>query len=112
MHGISRLIEKTISFYELKATGLIELASLTKTEVDNAFKRVTMFFEASKNKELFKDLEVTALEYGLSRQIDDRGRVIRKVNLYLFSERALSGRISAIGAGEIAEVPASTTGDI
>uniref|UniRef100_UPI00311DB9ED AIPR family protein n=1 Tax=Vibrio sp. TaxID=678 RepID=UPI00311DB9ED len=84
-----------------------ELASLTGTDVDSAFKRVAKFFEASKSKELFKDLEETAPEYGLSRQIYDRGRTIRKVNFYLFSERALSGRVSAIEDGEISGVPAS-----
>jgi len=70
-----------------------ELASLTGTDVDNAFKRIAKFFEVSKSKQLFKDLEETAPEYGLSRQIYDRGRAIRKVNFYLFSERALSGRV-------------------
>lgn len=84
-----------------------ELASLTKTDVDSAFKRVAKFFEASKSKELFKDLEETAPEYGLSRQIYDRGRAIRKINFYLFSERALSGRISAIEDSLIAGVPVS-----
>lgn len=84
-----------------------ELASLTGTDVDNAFKRVAKFFEASKSKELFKDLEETASEYGLSRQIYDRGRAIFKVNFYLFSERALSGRVSAIEDGEISGVPVS-----
>ncbi|MGR5254335.1 AIPR family protein [Vibrio astriarenae] len=84
-----------------------ELASLTGTDVDSTFKRVAKFFEASKSKEFFKDLEETAPEYGLSRQIYDRGRAIRKVNFYLFSERALSARVSAIEDGEISEVPAS-----
>lgn len=84
-----------------------KLASLTGTDVDSAFKRVAKFFEASKSKELFKDLEETAPEYGLSRQIYDRGRAICKVNFYLFSERALSGRVSAIEDGEISEVPVS-----
>lgn len=84
-----------------------ELVSLTKTDVTSAFKRVAKFFEASKSKELFKDLEETAPEYGLSRQIYDRGRVIRKVNLFLFSERALSGRISALEDNEIAGIPVS-----
>lgn len=84
-----------------------ELGSLTKTDVDSVFKRVAKFFEASKSKELFKDLEETAPEYGLSRQIYDRGRAIIKVNFYLFSERALSGRISTIEDAEISKVPAS-----
>lgn len=84
-----------------------ELASLSGTEVDSAFKRVAKFFEASKSKGLFKDLEETAPEYGLSRQIYDRGRAIRKVNFYLFSERALSSRVSAIEDGEVSGVPVS-----
>ncbi len=84
-----------------------ELTSLTKTDVDSAFKRVTKFFEASKSKELFKDLEETAPEYGLSRQLYDRRKAIRKVNLFLFSERALSGRMSALEDGEIAGIPVS-----
>lgn len=83
------------------------LLSLTKTDVDSAFKRLSKFFEASKSKELFKDLEETAPEYGLSRQIYDRGRAISKVNLYLFSERVLSGRVSSIEDGDIAGYPTS-----
>lgn len=84
-----------------------DLDSLTKTDVNSTFKRVAKFFEASKSRELFKDLEETAPVYGLSKQIYDRGKAIRKVNIYLFSERALSGRISVIEDGEITGVPAS-----
>lgn len=84
-----------------------ELASLTKTEVDIAFKRVAKFFEASKSKELFRDLEETSPEYGLSREINERARSIRKVNLFLFSERILSGRVSALDDDEIAGIPVS-----
>src|SRR3546814_10025147 len=49
-----------------------ELASLTRTEVAAAFKRVANFFEASANKGLAGELEVTSPEYGLARQIADR----------------------------------------
>src|SRR3546814_6115794 len=49
-----------------------ELASLTRTDVDAAFKRLTAFFEASLNKGLARELEVTSPEYGLARQIADR----------------------------------------
>jgi len=84
-----------------------ELSSLTKTDLDNYFKRLTKFFEASKNKELFKDLEETAPEYGLSRQIFDRRRAIIKVNFFLFSERALSGRIKTIEDDETSGIPVS-----
>jgi hypothetical protein len=84
-----------------------ELASLTRTEVDAAFKRAANFFEASIGKELACELEVTSPEYGLARQIADRKGVIRQINLILFSERTLSERIQALSDSEVAGVPTS-----
>jgi len=84
-----------------------ELTSLTKTEVESAFRRITKFFETSCNRELFKELEETAPEYGLSRQIYERKKSIRKVNFILFSERALSGRINALDSAEIVGIHVS-----
>ena len=84
-----------------------ELLSLTKTEVDSAFKRVVNFFEASKQKNLHLDLEETAPEYGLARQIEERGRLVRRVNFFLLSERALSGRLQALEDNEVCGIPAS-----
>lgn len=84
-----------------------ELGSLTKTDVDNFFKRITKFFNASKTKNLFNDLEETAPEYGISRQIYDRGETITKINFYLFSERALSNRVSSIDDNELLGCPVS-----
>lgn len=82
-----------------------ELASLTRTEVDAAFKRVTNFFEASLRKNLASDLEVTSPEYGLARQIADRKALIRRLNLFLLSERTLSDRIEALPDSDSAGVP-------
>jgi AIPR protein len=83
----------------------IELASLTRSDVDAAFKRVTNFFEASLRKNLASDLEVTSPEYGLARQIADRKVLIRHLNLFLVSERTLSDRIQALPDSETAGVP-------
>ncbi|WP_034293848.1 AIPR family protein [Herbaspirillum sp. RV1423] len=82
-----------------------ELASLGKTEVDAAFKRVTNFFEASANKNLAGELEVTSPEYGLARQIGDRSDVISQINLVLFSERTLSEKIQVLQDTEVAGIP-------
>jgi hypothetical protein len=84
-----------------------ELASLTRTETDAAFKRVTNFFEASLAKNLAADLEVTSPEYGLARQIADRKARIRHLNLILVSERTLSDRIQALPDSETAGFPTS-----
>ena len=84
-----------------------ELDSLTQTEVTAAFKRITNFFAASRNKNLHHDLEETSPEYGLAREIADREGLVRKVNFYLLSERILSERLQALEDNEIAGVPAS-----
>lgn len=82
-----------------------ELATLTRTDVDAAFKRLASFFEASAAKGLSKDLEVTSPEYGLSRQIADRKDGIRQLNLILVSERAISDRIQSLPDSEIQGIP-------
>lgn len=82
-----------------------ELKSLTKTDVNAAFKRATHFFEASIKKNLADDLEVTSPEYGLSRQILDRCSIIYKLNVILVSERALSGRLQEVPDSEISGIP-------
>ncbi|TBW08435.1 AIPR family protein [Azotobacter chroococcum] len=82
-----------------------ELASLSKTEVDAAFKRVGNFFDASINRGLASELEVTSPEYSLARQISDRRNAVRQINLILFSERTLSTRIRELPETEVAGIP-------
>lgn len=84
-----------------------ELASLTRTDVDAAFKRVANFFDASLRKNLAADLEITSPEYGLARQIADRKSLIRHLNLILVSERTLSDRIQALPDTETADIATS-----
>lgn len=75
------------------------LETLTRTDVDSAFKRVVKFFEASIEGSLRPD--VTTPEYGLVRQIGDRKASLRQVNFYLVSERVLSDRFQAFSDIEI-----------
>lgn len=84
-----------------------ELISLSKSEVDATFKRIANFFEASLTKGLADELEVTSPEYGLSRQIRDRRETIRRLNLFLFSERTLSEKVQEIPDAEVLGIPAS-----
>ncbi|GLK57744.1 hypothetical protein JOD31_003294 [Methylopila capsulata] len=84
-----------------------ELASLTRTDVDAAFKRAVNFFDASLRKNLAADLEITSPEYGLARQIADRKSLIRHLNLILVSERILSDRIQALPDAETAGIATS-----
>ncbi|CUA91021.1 AIPR protein [Chelatococcus sambhunathii] len=82
-----------------------ELETLTRTDVDAAFKRVVNFFEASLQGALEPD--VTTPEYGLVRQIADRRQALRHVNFYLTSERVLSDRFQAFPDGEAGGIRAT-----
>ncbi len=84
-----------------------ELVSLTTSDVVAAFKRLTNFFEACIEKQLYRELEETSPEYGLARQIADRKAMIRKVNLFLLSERTLSDRLHTVEENEVAGLPAT-----
>ena len=97
--------EGALDLYVADFESRAELESLTRTDVDAAFKRVTSFFEASLSKRLHEELEITSPEYGLARQIGDRGGLIRRLNLILASERALSDRIQTLDDGQSAGVP-------
>jgi hypothetical protein len=81
------------------------LETLTRTEVDSAFKRVVNFFEASLEGSLQPD--VTTPEYGLVRQIADRKASLRQVNFFLVSERILSGRFQGFPDNNIGNVRAT-----
>jgi AIPR protein len=76
-----------------------ELETLTRTDVDAAFKRLSNFFEASLQGKLQPD--ITTPEYSLIRQITDHRNMLRQVNLFLTSERVLSDRFQSFADGEI-----------
>lgn len=82
-----------------------ELETLTRTDVDAAFKRVVNFFEASLQGMLEPD--VTTPEYGLVRQIADRRAMLYQANFYLVSERVLSDRFQAFPDGEVGGIRAT-----
>ena len=81
--------------------------SLTKSEVDAIFNRVVSFYQASKEKALYKDLEETTPEYGLARQISDRGDSIKRLGFYLISERVLSERLQSLDENTVTGIAAN-----
>jgi hypothetical protein len=82
-----------------------EPESLTQTDVTAILKRTVNFFSASRDKELYRDLENTTPEYGLARQIADRKGSISRVNVFLISERVLSRRVETLEQDNISGVP-------
>ncbi|RDE05975.1 AIPR family protein [Sphingomonas aracearum] len=82
-----------------------DLQTLTKTEMDAAFRRGVNFFEASLKGALEPD--VTTPEYGLVRQLMDRRPLLQQVNFFLVSERVLSDRIQALPDNEVSGIRAT-----
>lgn len=82
-----------------------DLQTLTKTEMDAAFRRGANFFEASLKGALEPD--VTTPEYGLVRQLMDRRPLLQQVNFFLVSERVLSDRIQALPDNEVSGIRAT-----
>lgn len=99
--------EGTLALFVADFDCRAQVESLTRTEVDAAFKRCAAFFDASLKKEFYRDLEVTSPEYGLARQIHDRRSLIRRVDFFLISERELSGKLRNVDASEASGIPAN-----
>lgn len=88
--------ESALDLFILDFENRESLETLTNTEIKLIFKRLENFFTSSIDKHLYEDLEETSQGYGLSRDISDRGINYSKVNLYLISERKLSGQAVAL----------------
>lgn len=86
---------------------LVSVASLSKTNVDAAFKRLSKFLEVSKDGSLVNELDISSPEYALARLISDRAAGLRKVNMFLISERVLSESVKSLEDGEVAGLPVS-----
>ncbi|MDP2546901.1 AIPR family protein [Oceanobacter sp. 4_MG-2023] len=99
--------EGVLSLFIADFDSRVELESINRTEISTIFKRVINFFNACITKDLASYLEVTSPEYGLARQITDRFKHIQKLNLVIFSERAISIRIKEIPDDEILGIPTS-----
>jgi len=81
------------------------LETLTRTEANAIFKRLSNFLRASLNKTLHDLLEESSQGYGLAREINDRKRSLRRVNFFLFSERVISDQLKSLDDGVIDEMP-------
>ena len=73
-----------------------KLTSLTKTEINAAFKRLENFFSKSLISDFYPQLEETSQGYGLSHQIYTRKNNFSKARLFLLSDGLLSSRVHSL----------------
>jgi hypothetical protein len=81
------------------------LASLTRTDVEPAFKRLENFLRASLSVGFKDQLEESSPGYGLAELIYARRASINRVRLFLISNRALSARYDGLESDTIEDIP-------
>lgn len=77
------------------------MRTLTRTEMDAAFRRLTKFVEHSLRIEWRNALEETSPAFGLADLISKRWRRVEKVRLFLLSNRRLSQRVDGRSAATL-----------
>lgn len=73
-----------------------DTGSLTRTEIETQFNRLTSFFKKSAQKEYFKDIEEALPVYELSYLIYRHINSFQKVKFYLLSNKIISDRVEEI----------------
>lgn len=73
-----------------------ELTSLTKTEIETAFRRLENFFSNSLKENFYPQLEETSPGYGLAYEIYTRRNELTRIRLFLLSNGILSSRIQSL----------------
>ena len=82
-----------------------DIGTLTATEMDAMFRRLTNFLSRSLDLGFRNSLEETSPAFGLADLIAQRWPGVTKVRLFLISNRLLSSRVDGRSAGEEAGVP-------
>lgn len=82
-----------------------KLANLTQSEMTAIFKRLENFYTRARDPEFCYELEESSAGYGIADMISSRQSSIRRVRLYLLSNRKLSDRVKGIEEGEIDGIP-------
>ena len=82
-----------------------EIATLTATDMNATFRRLSNFLQRSLDEAFRNSLEESAPAFGLADLIAARWPSVSRVRLFLISNRVLSSRIDGREAGELHGVP-------
>ena len=82
-----------------------EVATLTATDMNATFRRLSNFLERSLDGAFRNSLEESAPAFGLADLIAARWPSVSRVRLFLISNRVLSSRIDGREAGDLHGVP-------
>ena len=83
------------------------VATLTATDMDASFRRVSNFLNRSLDDRFRNSLEESSPAFGLADLISTRWREVSKLRLLLISNKMLSSRVDGREAGQINGIPVS-----
>jgi hypothetical protein len=83
----------------------MNLQTISRAEILQAFRRLSSFFNASIEKGLYEKLEEASQGYQLARLLHDRRDYIRKVEMHLLTERVVSDRVQELEVSSVGSVP-------
>lgn len=83
------------------------VVSLTRTEVDGLFRRLSNFLNAALSEDFRADLEEESEGYGVAELIAVRRMQITRVRLFLVSNRNLSAKVGGFTDAEVGGLPVS-----
>lgn len=83
------------------------VSSLTRTDVDALFRRLTNFLKAALSDGFLDGLEEESEGFGLAELIRSRRQQITRVRLIIVSNRSLSARVSGLDDAFVSGIPVS-----
>ena len=86
-----------------------EIATLTATEMDACFRRLSNFLQSSLDGRFRDRMEESTVAHGLADLIEQRWPIVSRVRLLLISNRVLSSRVDGREAGDLLGVPLTYT---
>lgn len=107
--GDPQSAEGVLSLIVLDFNQSPDISTLTATEMDAIFKRVSNFLARSLDPAFRDSLEETGPAFGLADLIAQRCPEIIKARLFLLSNRVLSARVDGRPAGEVQDIPVTYT---
>ena len=88
--------EATLDIFVVEFFGRDTPQSLTRTVIDQCFRRAEVFFERACRPGFSEDVEVTNPVWGLARQINEKSAGIMRVRVHLMSDGILSSSVTAL----------------
>jgi hypothetical protein len=82
-----------------------DVATLTATDMEAVFKRSTAFLAKSLDPSFRNNLEETSAGFGLADLIASSWKFVKKVRIFLITNRKLSSRVDGREAGELDGIP-------